>query len=529
MLPGRSRGAWKHWHSLLWVFALALVPAAARGTPYDYIPVGDPIESELRILDLFDSGPLHNRIRLPHLATRPLQVIELQGIGAAPIEPDLIRGISLARIERTLGRDRSPLFSPHYLYTSTPRLFESNSEKTLLEISLGAEGRVLHDENGWTASSGSGLHGRLALGLDRLVAFSHYVVGKFDDAQTFADPIISNTDVIVLSEETFLSYTEERGQWATQFGQSRWHWGPGEEGSLVLSKTGPAITGLAFRAHHHALRADGIALNATLEQASGEQLAAHRIEWQLTDGMRVGITEAARYQSSGWQPLYLIGIIPYVLVQRLQAQAEPESSAALRNNVVMSVDAAWRIANGNKIYGEFLIDDLHTRSSNYPNKIAYQLGWEGAGWVARRRIVWGGEWTRLSRYVYTSFFGGDYAVNGVPLGFPTGPDARRIRLRGQLDLDNDWTVFGRVTHNDKGENDINEPFFPTSNPQPVDSFDFEGVVETTRDFELGLRWWPASGVYVAASGGYRWIKNADHITGNERRSGLATLELRINR
>ena len=208
MLPGRSRGAWKHWHSLLWVFALALAPATARGTPYDYIPVGDPIESELRILDLFDSAPLHNRIRLPTSRPDRSRSSSSRGSGPPQSSPDLIRGISLARIERTLGRDRSPLFSPHYLYTSTPRLFESGSEKTLLEISLGAEGRVLHDEDDWTAASGSGLHGRLALGLDRLVAFSHYVVGKFDDAQSFADPIVANTDIIVLSEETFLSYTE---------------------------------------------------------------------------------------------------------------------------------------------------------------------------------------------------------------------------------------------------------------------------------------------------------------------------------
>src|SRR5437899_452881 len=85
---------------------LAVGASDAAATPYDNIAVGDPIEAELRILDLYDSKPLHNRIRLPHLDTRPLQIIELQGLGSPPESLDRVRDISLARIERQLGRDR---------------------------------------------------------------------------------------------------------------------------------------------------------------------------------------------------------------------------------------------------------------------------------------------------------------------------------------------------------------------------------------------------------------------------------------
>src|SRR5437763_2889966 len=85
----------------------------AAASPYDNLTVGDPIEDELRILDLYSSDSLQNRIRLPHLDTRPLQLIELQGLGAPPVNPDRVRAISLARIERQLGHDRAPLFAPH--------------------------------------------------------------------------------------------------------------------------------------------------------------------------------------------------------------------------------------------------------------------------------------------------------------------------------------------------------------------------------------------------------------------------------
>ncbi len=514
--------------ALIVAAATGLVAAGgARATPYDNIPVGDPIEAELRILDLFESPPLHRRLRLPHLDTRPLQWIELQGLGR-PIEfPDPVRAVSIARIERALGRDRGPLFGPDLHYTATPRLFESNSGKTLFQVSAGVEGRVERREGDTQLISGSGFHGRVALGLDRLLAFSHYIVGRIDDAPRFADPIIPGHNIIVLTEESFISYTEEQGQWGLQFGKNRWHWGPGEEGSLVMSRTSPALTGIALRAHHDALRADGIALNATLGDAAGEQLAAHRIEWQFTDGVRVGVTEAARYKAPGWRPLYLIGIIPYVLVQRLEQQSEPDSLAALRNNVVMSIDAAWRLAEGSRVYGEVLLDDLHAASGETPNKFGYMVGWEGAGMVGGGRLSWGGEWTRISRYVYTSFFGRDYETQGKPIGFPTGPDTRRVRLRAAWDPAVEWTVFANATHSDKGENDISEPYVPGTGR--VSAAAFLGVVETTREIELGGRWWPSSGVYVAVSGGYRWIDQYTHVPGRQHRTALATIAARFNR
>ncbi len=509
------------------LLALSFGAKPARATPYDNIPVGDPISDELRILDLYDSSALQNRIRLPHLDTQPLQSIELQGIGTTPATLGRVRDISLARIERQLGRDRSPLFGPDSRYESTPRLYESSIERTRFEVSVGLEGVDRLNGTQTKLISGSGFQGRIALGLDRLLAYSHYTVGQFDHARAFADPIVPNNDVIVLTDENFISYTEEQGQWGIQFGRNRWHWGPGQEGSLVLSRTSPALMGIVFRAHHQALRADGIALNATLAQASGEQLAAHRIEWQLSDGVRMGITEAARYKATTWQPLYLIGFIPYVLVQRLEVQGEPDSSAVLRNNVVMSFDAAWRVAEGTKVYGELLLDDIHARSGKYPNKFAYQFGWEGAGLIHGQRVTWGGEWTRVSRFVYTSYFGRSYVVEGKSIGFPTGPDARRIRVRAGWDPGTDWTLFAIATHNDKGENNLDEPFIPGSGT--IQSSHFEGVVETTRDLEGGLRYWPASGIFITASGGYRWVRDAGHIVGGKQNEAIGTVEIRLNR
>ena len=107
------------------------------------------------------------------------------------------------------------------------------------------------------------------------------------------------------------------------------------------------------------------------------------------------------------------------------------------------------------------------------------------------------------------------------------PDVRRLRLRAAWDPNPDWQVGLVATHSDKGENTLDEPFQPGS-PR-VNSSIFEGIAETTRDAELGVRWWPASGVNVAISGGYRWVDNADHVPLAKRRTALGSLELKLSR
>lgn len=501
----------------------------ALATPLDFLPPGDPLESELRTLDVLGPGAFGERLRLPHLHMRPLQPIELMGPGAGPEAANPAGAISRVRLERALARDATSTFTPAAIGGVTPRLIQlAYPEDQRFELSAGIEVRAEAAKDHKPAiGSGSGLHVRIAGQSGGFLAVSHLLAGRVEGARTFADPIVPGNDVILHTDESYLAFTPASARWSAQLGRSRWHWGPGEEASLLLSRTAASLTGLALRARIEPLRADGIALSATVDAASGEQLAAHRLEWQPREALRVGIAEAARYHSESWQPLYLAGVVPYVLVQRLLTQDQPDSASSLRNNVVVGVDAAWRVAPGTRFYGEALIDDLHARTGGNPNKYAYQLGWEGAGSFGATRLTWGTEYTRLTRFVYTSSFGQRFAAQGRPLGFPTGPDARRLRVRGAWDLSADWQLAAAVARTDRGENQLDEPFVPGS-PR-VDPARFEGVVEESRDLELTLRWWPGSGVDLAVLGGYRWVENAAHVAGARTRAARAAASLRLTR
>jgi hypothetical protein len=498
---------------LVWGTVAPLV--SAHATPLDMIPVGDPLEDEIRALEIIGTP-----LRLPRLGMRPLQIVDLPPLTEPMLGP---AAISRARLARALARD---LGGADAVKGATPRLLQlTYPEEQRVEFSAGLEG------GGTTAKgrdpeldSGTGLRMRFGAQSGRWLAYSHIMAAHVAEGTRFAERIFSGSDAVLHSEETYLAYTGASERWGAVAGRMRWHWGPGQEGSLLLSKTSSPLSGLTWRVRIEPLRADGMILNATLAQAAGEQLAAHRLEWQPLDALRIGLSEASRYHAQSFEPLHFVGLLPYALVQNLLLSDEPDSARALRNNVLTAFDAAWRIAPGTRAYFELLLDDLKTDESAIVSKYAYQVGWEGVGTVRGKRVMWGTEYTRLTRFVYTSFFGRTFAVDDVPLGFPTGPDARHVRVRGAWDPSPSWQVFATASRTDRGESGLDVPFVPGS-PE-VDTDTFAGVVETVRDLEMGLRFWPSSGLDLAISGGYRWIDDEGHVSGSDRREPRASARFR---
>jgi hypothetical protein len=275
-----------------------------------------------------------------------------------------------------------------------------------------------------------------------------------------------------------------------------------------------------------ALRADAFALHATTEPGRGEQFAAHRLEWQPARGLRVGVSEAARYRSSGWQGVYLASVIPFSLAQRL-LQQDGDTLGSNRNNVEMALDLAWRPADGTRLYGELLVDDAHAKSAKFPNKYGWMLGLDGAWTHGFTRLTWNTEYAWLSRYVYSSFFGRSFTAQSVPLGFPTGPDSRRLRARVSWDPRVDWQLTGITTRTWKGENDLDEPFQPGDPVPPVT--ELEGVATVVDDLTGIVRWWPASGVDLSLAAGWRRIESSGHVPGASSDGRHVTLAVRLVR
>ncbi len=512
--------------------ALALLAAGAGGAlaaPSQFVPVDDPIVAELRVLDLYAPGPERSTLRLPHLSAMPWQASELlAGAGASTDSlPPGPRGYALRRVRRALDRDRGDGRGPG---TSTPRLLQGAwPDGTRAELSLGLEGGADVAREGSTTThewrDGSGVHARIGVQVDRWLAYSHLWFGELKGVRAFSDALVANTDVAANTDESVLAYTAPA--WSAMLGRDRWAWGPGEEGSLLLSRTAPSMNGLMLHVRVAPLHADAFVFNATVEPGTGEQLAAHRIEWQPADAVRLGLSESARYHAGGWQGVYLAGVIPYSLAQRLLDRDHPDTTGVLRNNVMVACDASVRVADGSRLHGELLVDDLHARTADVPNKYGGQLGWSGTGTIGRSRLTWSSEYTWLSRYVYTSFFGRSYVIQGQPIGFPTGPDARRLRARVTWDPSVDWQLGVVAARTEHGREGIDDPFVPGT-PVP-DVATLDGTVERTRTVDAGVRWWPAGGVDLSLTLGREWVANAGNVEGAQQRPWRGAFAFRLTR
>ena len=513
------------------LLALALLaPRALHASPLEHVSPRDPLAAELRVLELYDLPPDSGRFRLPHFNSWPLARIEIMGTGAPIGVGSPVRTLAAIRIERELQRDATSAFADPRARRSTPRTWARRwADDQRVEFSVAAEGVVEQDAarvgDKTRFQDGSGLHLRTGVQSDRWLLFSHIIIGQLRDAARFTDVLLQNSDLAAQTEDSYLSYRVP-DRWDLTLGRMRFQWGPGEEGSLLLSRTAAPLTALHLHARIPALRADGFVLNATTQPGRGEQLAAHRLEWQPARGVRLGVSEAARYRSSGYQGVYLAGVIPYSLAQRL-LQQDGDSLTASRNNIEVALDASWRVADGTRVYGEILIDDAHAKTANVPNKFAWQVGMDGAWTHGFTRLSWNAEYTWLSRYVYTSFFGRDFSAQSAPLGFPTGPDARRLRTRITWDPGVDWQVSGIVLRTWKGENDLDEPFVTGGPVPPVGTL--EGTPQVTDDITGVVRWWPASGIDLSISAGLRRVDSLAHVAGASERTGHAALAIRLVR
>ena len=509
---------------------LMVLAEHAHASPLEFVSPRDPLAAELRVLECYELPADSGRFRLPHLNTWPLQRQELMGSGAPIGQGNLVRRLVAERLERELERDAVAAFADARTRRSTPRLWQrawSGDERA--ELSVGVEGGYdasetegVHDTR-WR--DGSGVHVRAAVQTERLLFFTHFSLGQLAGASRYTDVLLSDTDLALQTEESYAAYTVHP-HWSIAIGRQRFAWGPGEEGSLMLSRSAAPLTALLLRGRLQGMRADFTAIHATTEPGRGEQLAAHRIEWQPAASVRLGVSEAARYQSDGWQAVYLASVIPFSLAQRLLAQ-DGDSAGVRRNNIELGFDASWRVADGTRVYAEVLLDDLHAKSGAVPNKYAFQTGLDGAWTHGFTRLSWNAEYTFLSRYVYTSFFGRSYVAQGAPLGFPTGPDARRLRLRMSWDPRVDWQVTGIAARTWKGENDLDEPFVQ-GDPVPSVST-LEGVPTTSDDFTGIVRWWPASGVDLSLALGWQRTDDAGHVAGVTRRGTHASVGVRLSR
>ncbi len=354
----------------------------------------------------------------------------------------------------------------------------------------------------WTDSTRIGVRGVFYPSSSVVISVGLFVA-EVNEGRSFADPLVAGTDLILHEQEVTLS--ARLGGLRLRLGRDRHRWGPGISGTLLLSDASEP-----FNFAEYQLRLGPhlrfLALTGCTSLHQERYLSAHRLTWSPDPDFSISFSEGARYQANGPHLLYLAGFVPYTLVERLDLQdnlSDPTRDQQ-RNNVLWSLDLAWRPRTGWLCYAEILADDIATESSAMPTRGGYQVGMT----LAQRWRDWdwtlGVEYTRVSNFTYSVYYQDlcacDWEQQGLPVGYALGPDVASVLARCVLDPVTAWGAGAWLSCVGKGEGRIGQPWKPASTgccPSDPDcgeagAWTLSGTAAWTLGTGLELHWRPAA-------------------------------------
>lgn len=498
--------------------------AAARGTPPDPYPVASRLYEDLRALHV------RGGLRVPGLTARPQSGFTL----AAAVAADSATPHTLPAFARARAALADPLVVSGLDSTASPHpvLLRVGDQESRLSISAFAGFRAeACPDRGFVLTDST----RFGLKASWFVwpgfhLYEELYVADVPGGREFADPLVADSDIIIFQDRVFAALHTRVAD--LTFGRDRLGWGPGTTGSLLLAATARPFTQLRVERFFLDRRIHAVVVNGALSQAEDRFIAYHRLDWQATRRLRVAFAEGARYNADFVEPLYLVGIIPYPLVGRLLERDNDsrQSDALVRNNVMWDIDASYLVRDGVEIYGEILVDDLGTETSQTPTRLGYQLGTYVATDVAGFPATFNAEWTRVWRYVYSVFYDADFVHEGVPLGYPEGPDSRLVHVRGAVEVRPGFEVGVVGERLDRGEDGLGVYWDPDDPAAAgADASEFGGTVEGQWRLLGSFRFLPARPIAATIELGGAWVTNAVHEPGADRAGLLGRVMLGIER
>lgn len=232
----------------------------------------------------------------------------------------------------------------------------------------------------------------------------------------------------------YLTYTDK--YFSILVGRDYNQWGAGHLGQMMLSTNAPiydqfklTVRYWRFKYTHITAFVNYIAPNARRSvksvPATDVYWAGNRLEVYLGKGVQIGLAESIVYGDQSLKLGYLNPLSFYKSLEHFYGD---------RDNGALSIDLAWRVLPGFKLFGEWFIDDLTTSKLGtkwFGNKFGYQAGFF---WVDPLRLSATDllvEYTRIRPYVYTHSVSdfNKYKHNDTVLGHYIGPNSDDLAVR----------------------------------------------------------------------------------------------------
>lgn len=184
----------------------------------------------------------------------------------------------------------------------------------------------------------------------------------------------------------------------------------------------------------------------------------HRASGRLGGGVEASVFEAVIFgdrdddNRNGFEPAYLVPFGLYRVVERELGSPD---------NVMIGGDLAWRFADGYRVYGQGVLDELVAETFSedaWTNKWAFVLGLELAdpgipGLGRLRDTDLRVEYARVRPYLYSHRDSLTGAVHyGDVLGHPAGPNASDLNVEARHRPFRDLELWADVSYTVRGRN-----------------------------------------------------------------------------
>lgn len=333
-------------------------------------------------------------------------------------------------------------------------------------------------------------------------------------------------------KEKFTAWVEQAvlvARWkrvTAAFGREYWRWGLSPNDAMLMSDQSPPFDGLRLM---YRARTWSFAFHATVldrmyvspqdysdgigqEGQTNRYLVAHRFNWRPWDNLEVAASEAMLFGGFDrpWEWNYLNPLLPYYWEQL---------NDNTNDNPLWNLELSWRVTDGLKVYGEWLIDDFQIDFHSEPQQIGILIG---SIWIPRvldGRLRLNGEYQRINTFVYGQdrpwnryFNERDFNGAVVGIGSELGPDADRITVLPIYHLTSAIDLTATIDYRRRGEYRFDQPQpsgVPKDTPFP------SGTVESKLQLAVGTRLQRRGQIVADALVGRYSIDNLANIDGSD--------------
>ena len=173
-------------------------------------------------------------------------------------------------------------------------------------------------------------------------------------------------------------------------------------------------------------------------------IAAHRLDWNITDRLTIGASEAVVYGVRSLDLMYLLPFAPFLSLQQYLGDFD---------NIQWVLDFEWKLNSKINLYSAFLMDEWKpsmTFNKRNRNWFAYQVGLFGDKILSDNDFLTIElNWTDHRVYRHQNPIN-DYYSHGYPIGFWAGPHAEEVLIHYILNKDS-FTMLVGCSYAKRGE------------------------------------------------------------------------------